>query len=133
MEKSSKQLALPEVVALLANSISSFCQKPCEARCCRIGELLLEKKEAEQFKKKTVRKDGMFIVPLRLEGCEHLKSDASCGIYASRPELCRSFPLFLKGNTLLIAGWCLAVKEGLLAPGILKLQKDFPEVKIIYI
>ncbi|MCF7799058.1 YkgJ family cysteine cluster protein [Candidatus Woesearchaeota archaeon] len=133
MNKLAEQEALQQLVASIANSISSYCQKPCEARCCRVGELLLEKKEAEQFTKKTQREDNMFIVPLRLKGCEHLQSNASCGIYNARPNLCRDFPLFLKGNTLLVAGWCLAVKEGLIAPKLLILQEKYPEVKIVYI
>jgi Fe-S-cluster containining protein len=132
VEQTQKELLIIAVKEL-ANSISSYCQSPCEARCCRVGELLLEKEEAMQFSQKILRDDGAYSVPLRVSGCEHLGINATCNIYASRPELCRSFPLFLKGNSLLVAEWCLAVKAGLLEPGLLAVREEFPEVKIINI
>jgi len=131
--KQTQKELLAVAVKELANGISEYCQSPCEARCCRIGELLLEKEEATLFSNKLLRDDGAYSVPLRVTGCEHLGSQATCAIYASRPELCRSFPLFLKGNSLLVAQWCLAVKAGLLEPGLLAIQEKFPEVKIINI
>lgn len=131
--KEADYALLDKQVRILANSLSNFCKTTCKAHCCRVGSLLLEAKEAELFSQKKQREDNMFIVPLRLKGCEHLQSNASCGIYNARPNLCRDFPLFLKSNTLLVAGWCLAVKEGLIAPKLLILQEKYLEVKIVYI
>ena len=73
------------------------------AACCRDNKVILEPVDFERFKDggreelgrpPFTRKDGDKVVLrlLRSRDCRHLQADKRCGIYALRPDSCRSFP-----------------------------------------
>ena len=115
-------------ISALANTLSVHCLS-CQALCCRTGRIALQPRDEPHFVRKVTQANGLVVVDLK-GGCEHLR-DGRCAIYAQRPEICGSFPLFLRYRTLFVAQACPAVKNGVLDAELESLKKDFPELKIV--
>jgi len=106
-----------ELLAIKAReSLSSYCYEECLAFCCRKGFLLLSEKEVKLLKMKT---DDLQILPvdrryiLNLsKGCPNL-INYKCTIHKNkaRPKACKEFPLFIKGNTIIISEDCPAINK----------------------
>lgn len=107
-------------------SIGKFCAEECRAYCCRTGNLTISKEESAVFDHQILTKtDKGFLTNLKSPGCPHLEK-FKCRIYQNplRPLACREFPLFIRGNTVLLSHRCLAVKTGLFYPYIKQFQAN---------
>ncbi len=117
-------------------SISRFCINECKSYCCRKGylilrernlELVTQNKSKELIKKKIVikLKNNKYSLNMDIDGCPSLK-EYKCAIHKNqdRPEACKQFPIFIKGNTIRLSPRCLAVKCGLFYPYISILLKN---------
>jgi hypothetical protein len=78
------------------------------AACCRDNKVILEPVDFQRFadagrpelgRAPYTREDGDRVVLrlLRSRDCRHLQRDKRCGIYALRPDSCRSFPAGSEG------------------------------------
>ena len=117
------------IIGAARNSLSSFCMGSCGAKCCSTGKLFLKSKEecdalgiewdpAQGYKTMDICK-----------GCPKLDG-SKCGIYLSRPGTCRDFPLFFRGETVIIASWCPGYSEGHLNRFISDLENEGFKVMI---
>ena len=118
-------------------SLSSFCVDECRAYCCRKGYLVLEEdevgivlngKEKEYEGSLKNLGDGKYSLnmgKLNLP-CPCLGPDFMCKIHNNkkRPLVCKEFPLFIKGNHIILSSRCLAVKQDKFFPYIKKLMKE---------
>jgi hypothetical protein len=73
------------------------------AACCKDNRVELEDEDITRFQRAgrgelsrppyARRQDGTVVLVLRRDGrCKHLAGDNRCGIYAMRPNACRTFP-----------------------------------------
>jgi len=107
-------------------SIEKFCSEECKAYCCRTGNLSISKEESAVFDKNSIVKtDKGYLLNLKSPGCQHLEN-FKCRIHPNplRPLVCREFPLFIRGNTVLLSHRCLAVKTGKFYPYIKQFQAN---------
>ncbi len=94
-------------------SLSEFCSQTCKALCCKSGQLIVSQEESQIFPAtRTERPDGLYAIQIAPK-CIHLKNDR-CSVYESRPKPCRDFPVYVRGETIVIAGWCQGQQAGLL-------------------
>lgn len=101
-------------------SIGRFCYEECNAYCCRKGALPIKVKELKLLGKE--KHTSLIFYKNKLSivlPCPSLKEN-KCTIHENegRPEVCKEFPIFIKGNKVKIVGMCLAVRNGLLYPYI---------------
>lgn len=114
------------------NSISTYCFTECNAYCCRKGHLVLtsneldlvantQKKSLEEKNAISILNNGKYSMDFDLneKSCPSLK-DNKCIIHKDplRPLACKEFPLFIRGNNLLVSQRCPAAKDNLLYPYI---------------
>ncbi|MDP3918397.1 MAG: YkgJ family cysteine cluster protein [Nanoarchaeota archaeon] len=118
----------PESIANKArNSLKDYCFLECNAYCCRKGYLVLNKKEYLKLDKQKDYKILEKWDPTKISftfflgsGCPALCPDFKCKIHKSinRPSPCKEFPIFIKGNNVILSGRCLAVRQGKFYPYI---------------
>ena len=109
----------------LNEKLQPFCLNSCNAKCCRIGKLLITEKNAKQMNvPMNKRDDGYYELHLP-PACPFLK-DNKCSIYKKdyRPKMCGEYPFFFRGKTLTLASSCTAVKAGLFDEDVKKLEKE---------
>ena len=101
-------------------SISNYCINECSAYCCRKGYLIVSKKELDLIdsgKKGDVKEleDGNFSLNMNKTPCPSLSGDFTCGVHMEkdRPQTCKDFPLFIKGDKVHLSTRCFAVKENM--------------------
>ena len=97
---------------------ADYCVSYCKARCCKKGKIFLSRKQAEKITRNKVvayMKMGKLLkrdvcnFELNLEkGCPALSEDNKCRIHISviRPEICREFPIFIRGEKVFVASFC---------------------------
>lgn len=108
-------------------SLSEFCSEECMAFCCRRGYLAITSEQAKPLLKlvkdpadaKTVLERTSISLK---KGCPALV-DNKCSIYSERPQVCRDYPIFVKGKELRVSSYCTAVMDGKLYPYIAMLLK----------
>ena len=116
-------------------SIGRFCIEECKAYCCRKGYLILKPGQLDlvtQGNKAILAhilkqlSNGDYSMYMGSPGlpCPSLNSDFTCKIHKkrNRPQACKDFPLFIKGNLIILSSRCLAVKQNLFYPFIRRLQ-----------
>ena len=99
----------------------------CKALCCRKGKILLTENEAKEISDNKVKEyktaklmfekgEDQIVLELEPQACPKLTKDHKCGIFTNknRPKACSNFPLYIYGDKVMAAGFCPAVKEGLL-------------------
>ncbi|MBN2567562.1 YkgJ family cysteine cluster protein [Candidatus Woesearchaeota archaeon] len=104
-------------------SLSSFCMTACRASCCRKGFVVLRTMDEAALLGVPWDQSKQYAVLDVRKGCVKLEGDA-CSIYAQRPAICREFPLFERGRTLVIAGWCPGYRAGLLDRFVQDTKRD---------
>jgi Fe-S-cluster containining protein len=130
-------MTIASIAEKARNSISDFCMTQCNAYCCRKGQLMLQSDEVDavtQGKREELtrlkllekKEDGRYFLNFEgeVDGCPSLTDDFKCSIYTDqkRPQTCRDFPIFLKGNEAVFSHRCLAMKEGKFYPYIKQLK-----------
>jgi Fe-S-cluster containining protein len=122
-----------KIAAKARKSISTFCIEECKAYCCRKSYLIMNEKEmitltkghrtsleAEQLLK--TLKDGKysFFLGDKDHPCPCLSADFRCSIHRkiNRPKVCKEYPIFIRGDKVLISPRCLAYKTGMFYPYI---------------
>ncbi|MBT3985116.1 hypothetical protein HOD38_00415 [archaeon] len=118
-----------QIATKARKSISKFCFEECSAYCCRKGYIILSKEELDLIKGKEEVvveniKEGKFTLFLGAT-CPALKPDFKCKIHknALRPQTCKDFPIFIKGEKIGLSGRCLAVKQDKFFPFIKQWNK----------
>lgn len=118
-------------------SIWTFCVEECRAYCCRKGYLVLQEDEVDivmngkmaeyegSLKKLGNGKYSLNMGKLNMP-CPCLGADFGCRIHdkRKRPLACKEFPLFIKGNHIILSSRCLAVQQDKFFPYIKKLMKE---------
>ena len=110
------------IAAQARASLGKYCMEECQAQCCRQGFLCLSQKEMSRFQGRTPinpHNDGSGSIDLG-RWCPDL-SEFRCTNYARRPAQCRTYPLSLKGTSILLSPFCPAAEKGLLYPYLRKL------------
>ena len=97
-------------------SISKFCMEECSSLCCRKGSIDVTKKELHKItgcedSKSCMKKNGKFSLCLDKD-CPRLK-DNKCVIHSDkgRPDICREFPIFVRGRNVIFSHDCPAVQS----------------------
>jgi Fe-S-cluster containining protein len=116
-------------------SISRFCIEECRSYCCRKGYLVVLKKQLSRLMGGREALYMEVLKPISGESyslflgrpdrpCPSLGTDFRCTIHKSRlrPQACRQFPLFIRGNVVLTSPRCLAVRLGMLYPYLAQLR-----------
>ncbi|MFA6073187.1 MAG: hypothetical protein WC758_03675 [Candidatus Woesearchaeota archaeon] len=127
-------------------SLSHYCYTECNARCCRVGYILLtakevivvqgnHKKKLEMIPVHTETNNDAQVLHLgsKLDGCPNLQN-FKCIIHKNpdRPKTCKDFPLFiLKNKTIRVTYECPAVKENKLYPYLAEFKKR--GYKLVYL
>ena len=83
---------------------SLFCETNCDAKCCKNGALHFTEDLPLFAGHLTKSETGFFELNLP---CPLLEGKV-CSHYSERPQICRDFPLMLRGKTVLIASFCPA-------------------------
>ncbi|MBD3318488.1 hypothetical protein GF342_01110 [Candidatus Woesearchaeota archaeon] len=108
-------------------SLSLFCSEECRAYCCRRGYLVVPKQQAlvllSLVKDENRVKHLPDSVSFKLKGDCPALVNFSCSVYDLRPQVCRDFPLFLHGTTVMVSGYCTAVAQGKLYPFIAQILR----------
>ena len=110
------------------DSLGDFCMNECKAYCCKKGTLPITIKELELFEEKNVsivNGEISLLLP-----CVKLSKDNMCGVYETRPKICKEFPIHQSKKILLISNRCLGVMQEKLYPYIKRLKEEGYEVKI---
>lgn len=113
------------------SSLGPFCSNVCKAKCCKRGKLLLEKNQVDilcDVKDQkppllVARENGYFDFHIGLSGCPRLTKDSKCRVYEKRPQMCRDYPLFERGETILVSSACEGFIAGKLDPYLDELKK----------
>ena len=95
-------------------SLGDFCFTECKAYCCRKGYVEFTPEEYVlifKVEEKDKPKDKLTVY--LGDRCPALNSDFKCSIHSNKlhPKVCGDYPIFVKGNHVILAGNCLAVKE----------------------
>ncbi|MFT4310725.1 MAG: YkgJ family cysteine cluster protein [Candidatus Woesearchaeota archaeon] len=100
-------------------SLGPYCMSICQAKCCKFGQLVMNRHEAVPFLQKctdksklTVHQNGTHYFNLA-PACHNLQ-DSKCSIYTQRPQTCRDYPIYVRGNTVILASSCEGFQIGLL-------------------
>ncbi|HLC95995.1 MAG TPA: YkgJ family cysteine cluster protein [Candidatus Nanoarchaeia archaeon] len=93
-------------------SVSYYCLSSCQAKCCRKGYLFLHGDEIKRVSDGTnaaVVKVDEYTSKINLTkaACPKLVEN-KCGIYADRPQVCKDFPIFVRGKSVFLASFCPA-------------------------
>ncbi len=113
------------------NSLGKYCIEECHAYCCRTGYLVLTEEELKKvlqgkdYKSETKKlKQGKYSLYIggKDKPCPSLNREFKCECYKDRPQGCREFPLFFKGNEIILSNRCPAVREGKLYPYLARLH-----------
>lgn len=116
--KTQDSLKMDEIVKTISSEVASGIDCTQCANCCKalvvapdyrdIGELSqhLELSTLD-FKKKYMKKDSEGELVLKQKPCPFLKNN-KCSVYSKRPQLCRNYPYFDKGNFLANMGRVLS-------------------------
>lgn len=112
-------------------SISNYCMTECNSLCCRKGSITLSAKEVKLIFGKN------FIDPKLIEvisdtqtklnlnfGCPAF-IDNKCNIHnkRNRPTICKKFPLFIRGDRVILSHDCPAVEDNKFYPFLSKFKK----------
>ncbi|MGM5484036.1 MAG: YkgJ family cysteine cluster protein [Nanobdellota archaeon] len=119
-------MEISEIIVSLEKKLMSYCIKSCNAKCCHIGKLFVKKDFIDNFKMKGYcRNDGYY--DFKIEGGCPLLRNNKCSIYNNplRPIMCSRFPFFERGNKLVLASSCKAVKEGFFEDYLIKLNIEW--------
>jgi len=87
------------------SALGPYCMSDCNAYCCKKEVITLTEEEAKSFKgsDQVVKKEDFLV--LVANPCPKLKENR-CTIYNERPNACREFPIFKKGNEIFLANLC---------------------------
>ncbi len=129
---SQEEFDSEELLNIARFSIGHYCMTSCKSKCCSQGSIIVysidnvnamsqsKERATELLDKKFVlaRKDGYFEFQFDKCKCPSLTSDMKCSIFNSefRPKMCKEFPLFIRGNLLVVSSFCPAVKDGTFDP-----------------
>ena len=123
MTNISKDRLIAQLAQEARTSLSTFCSQTCKALCCKSGQLIVSETESILFPTtRTERPDGLYAIQIAPK-CIHLNSNNQCSIYDSRPKPCRDFPVYVRGETIVIAGWCQGQQAGLLQEFVIQFEK----------
>ncbi|MFP4118891.1 MAG: YkgJ family cysteine cluster protein [Candidatus Woesearchaeota archaeon] len=126
------------IIVAARNKLGPYCMNECQAKCCRMGRLLLTSQKQVRViskgrmrklylkKQLTKRTDGGTDLLLHPHGCPALTPSNKCSIFTKkeRPKICDEFPLFLRGRTVFAASACPAVKKGMIDTELSKVKKQ---------
>jgi Fe-S-cluster containining protein len=111
-----------EIIAEEARkSIGKYCMEECSSLCCRKGNIDVTDKEmflitGHHGSVACIKTNGKYLLCLEND-CPRLK-DHKCMIHSQkgRPDICKEFPVFVRGNNIIFSHDCPAVQSNKMYP-----------------